>query len=538
MGRTPDGKGYAFGDEGGAVHRFEDPAGKTELALKAPLYMIGHEVNKIEWVQWANENKGKIIAVGNGTGSSKHAAVLGARAGTAAGDIVGSSAPLLASAVDAPADANAPVKLYSAGEVGELFCHAGTPFKADTGKTIDKLGCYVNGMAYSGEAKVLLVVTGDKSIVAYSGEDQSKLATKAAAHGRGIYDVAWATADTFLTCSADNLIKVWKWDAAAKSIEEVEKIEQVPGQKEDMSMMLLALATHGGRTAALNLQNQIILREQDGAQQVLHGHAGLLTAIAALGNNVLYASEHRVFSVDATASRYTVKPVQGLTTKLVVDQLAANSSAVFAGSFDKSFVKIEGDAASGFAVTKSATLTSKAIDIACDDNSVFVLQHAGEITELSAADLSVKKSQKPAFTPTSIGWSAATGELWAGDGDGKIHFLKGADFSEVGVEQGHSAGRAVTCIASTSDGKSLVSGDSYRKLNFWDAAGKAKTGSSGEQIDRILSCAYSPDGTTVVSVSTDRSLLVTNAQDPSKCKKVPIAHLACPPKGAVVAANG
>lgn len=184
--------------------------------------------------------------------------------------------------------------------------------------------------------------------------------------------------------------------------------------------------------------------------------------------------------MDATASRYTVKPVQGLTTKLNVDQLASNSSAVFAGSFDKSFMKIEGDAAAGFTVTKSVALTSKAIDIACGDESVFVLQHAGEITELSAADLSVKKSQKPAFTPTSIGWSAATSELWAGDGDGKVHFLKAGDFSEVGVEQGHSAGRAVTCIAASSDGKSMVSGDSYRKLSFWDAAGKAKTASNGE----------------------------------------------------------
>ena len=33
------------------------------------------------------------------------------------------------------------------------------------------------------------------------------------------------TAETFMTCSADNVIKVWKWDAGAKSIEEVEKVE-------------------------------------------------------------------------------------------------------------------------------------------------------------------------------------------------------------------------------------------------------------------------------------------------------------------------
>ena len=238
---------------------------------------------------------------------------------------------------------------------------------------------------------MLLVVTGDKRIIAYSGEDESKLATKDAAHAKGIYDVVWTSADSFMTCSADNLIKVWKWDAAAKTIEEVEKIEQEPGAKEDIQKMCLALVQHKGKTAAVNLRYDIILRE-NGGQQVLTGHSALLTDITALGNNVIYASENRIFSVDATASRYTVKQVQGVTTKLNVDKLASNSSAAFAGSFDKTLMKIEGDAAAGFSVTKTVALTSKAVDIACSEDSIFVLQHTGELTELNAADLAVKKS--------------------------------------------------------------------------------------------------------------------------------------------------
>ena len=55
----------------------------------------------------------------------------------AAGDIVGSAGLLLCSAIDAPEDANKPVKLWNAGEAGVVFCHTGTPFKVDTGKTID-----------------------------------------------------------------------------------------------------------------------------------------------------------------------------------------------------------------------------------------------------------------------------------------------------------------------------------------------------------------------------------------------------------------
>ena len=180
--------------------------------------MLGAEINGIEWVQYSHEGKCKLIAVGNGQGAYAKAKM--ARGGLAAGDIIGSSGVLLASAMDAPADANKPVKLYCAGEAGELFAHTGTPFKAETGKTIGNVNCFVNGMDYSEEAKVLLIVTGDKRIIAYSGESDEMICEKAAAHTKGIYDVRWITTETFMTCSADNTLKLWKFDAGAKTIEE------------------------------------------------------------------------------------------------------------------------------------------------------------------------------------------------------------------------------------------------------------------------------------------------------------------------------
>ena len=138
----------------------------------------------------------------------------------AAGEIIGSAHPLLASAMNAPLDANKPVKLWNAGEKGELFAHTGTPFAAATGKTIAQLACFVNGMDYSEEANVLVLVTGNKQIIAYNGETDEMLCEVKDAHTKGIYDVKWITADTFMTCSSDNTIKLWKWDAGAKSITE------------------------------------------------------------------------------------------------------------------------------------------------------------------------------------------------------------------------------------------------------------------------------------------------------------------------------
>lgn len=75
-------------------------------------------------------------------------------------------------------------------------------------------------MDYSEEGKVLLVVTGNKQIIAYNGETDEQLCEKKDAHSKGIYDVKWITADTFMTASSDNTMKLWKWDAGAKTIEE------------------------------------------------------------------------------------------------------------------------------------------------------------------------------------------------------------------------------------------------------------------------------------------------------------------------------
>jgi len=51
--------------------------------------------------------------------------------------------------------------------------------------------------------------------------------------------------------------------------------------------------------------------------------------------------------------------------------------------------------------------------------------HNQEIVELGAADLAQKRTHKVAgYTPTVIAFSKATKEIWVGDSDGKVHFLK------------------------------------------------------------------------------------------------------------------
>ena len=129
-----------------------------------------------------------------------------------------------------------------------------------------------------------------------------------------------------------------------------------------------------GKIGCLNLKGDIIVRE-NGANQILPGHTNLIEHITSLGNNVFYCSEDRVFSVDATASALKPAPVSGTTFTQKIDQLAANSHSVYAGSFDKNFSKISGDTASGFSQTATIQLAAKALSIGLDDENVYVLMH-------------------------------------------------------------------------------------------------------------------------------------------------------------------
>ena len=178
-----------------------------------------------------------------------------------------------------------------------------------------------------------------------------------------------------------------------------------------------------GKIASVNLRGDIILRE-GGTNTIIPGHKELIENIASIGNTVFYSSEENVYSVDATASRLRVNPTKRITLKQKIDQLAANSHSVYAGSFDKGLSKLSGDSASGFTQTATVAMSAKAVSIGLDDDTVYVLKHDGEITEFGAADLSQKRSHKiTAFKPTCISFSSATKELWVGDDKGKIHML-------------------------------------------------------------------------------------------------------------------
>ena len=74
--------------------------------------------------------------------------------------------------------------------------------------------------------------------------------------------------------------------------------------------MLSALAyqPESSLLAAINLHGDIILRK-DGSNEIHHGHTGLLDNITCIGNIIVYSSDNRLFSFDASVHKQIPMPV-------------------------------------------------------------------------------------------------------------------------------------------------------------------------------------------------------------------------------------
>ena len=91
---------------------------------------------------------------------------------------------------------------------------------------------------------------------------------------------------------------------------------------------------------------------------------------------------------------------------------------------------------------------------------IYILRSNGEIDEVDAVELTVKRSHKHGIDATCLAYSAASKELWVGDKKGMLHVLSAADFTCVHKIEKHS--KAITCIISSLDGTHVASGDGYR----------------------------------------------------------------------------
>jgi WD40 repeat protein len=174
---------------------------------------------------------------------------------------------------------------------------------------------------------------------------------------------------------------------------------------------------------------------------------------------IAYASEKRIFYFDQSAPN-DIDVISGLPNDQQILEFYANNHSLYATSLDKfvlRFSVVDGK----LALVKSLDLKSAASkDIGTGDDLIYVLRSNGEIDEIDAFELTVKRTHKHGIDATCMTYSAVSKELWIGDKKGMLHVLNTADFACVHKIEKHS--KTVTCITASNDGALIASGDGYR----------------------------------------------------------------------------
>ena len=101
--------------------------------------------------------------------------------------------------------------MYTAGQMKEILRHE-MPFKAPPTKVEHPHTNFVNQMKMSPDGSKFVTVSSDKSICVFETETATKIKHWDKAHAMGIYDVDWIDDNSFITCSADNLVRTWQMD--------------------------------------------------------------------------------------------------------------------------------------------------------------------------------------------------------------------------------------------------------------------------------------------------------------------------------------
>jgi WD40 repeat protein len=158
--------------------------------------------------------------------------------GMEAGAITGSAMALTCADLTAAPKSSDKTNLFSGGESGELFMHAGAPFQG-AGKVVEKFaGDFIMAIKVCSETNRVYVATKNKKICVYDAQTTDKLVELADAHDKTIYGVALAPSSaeaSFVTCSADNTVKTWKFEEESKSLTNLATISQVEGATQDLA---------------------------------------------------------------------------------------------------------------------------------------------------------------------------------------------------------------------------------------------------------------------------------------------------------------
>jgi WD40 repeat protein len=271
-------------------------------------------------------------------------------------------------------------------------------------------------------------------------------------------------------------------------------------------------------------------------ERSLDGAEGAVTAVAVAKNGVLAATA----SADLNVRVYTFadgKLVTSFKAPAAARGLtfSPNNQALAAACDDKTiqvwnvvYTAGQPPPENFGKVSQGYALAAPAVDLAFSPDGTLLYSAGGDKgvkTWRFASEAPTKNIAHPNLVD-SVAFSPDGKTLATGCHDGKMRLLdvaKGTPIREVNAHIGAmNVAAPIYCVAWSADGKQVLTGSNDHSLKLWDAtngnmvrefkAYAEKTFEKGHK-DGVFCAAFSPDGKTIASGSSDRTIKLWNVAD-------------------------
>lgn len=484
---APSGLLVASGDKDGNVIIW---ANRPDTAEKYRSKVLNGAVRDISW----SDDSERVAIVGEGRGDFATVITV---SGSSLGEITGHAQNI----VTCDFRKTRPFKLFTGGADTKLCFYEGPPFKF-THSITSTFKSSVTCVRVSPDGEVVACVSGGSDITLLDAKTGKDIKTIPTGHQGTVYSVAWSPDGKRLsTASADKSVKTF-------AVETGENLATTIIGKAIPYMQQSVFYSAAG-VASVSLNGTIQFLGDNGASisRQWYGHQKPLVGLyfdAQSNALVSFASDGIILKWPAAAAGSAEPiPIEGDVINCVAPVGTSGTYVAVAGS-DLLIVNPS--------TTSPATVLCKdanhALGVASLSNGTFVLLYRNVFSVFSAQGKKIHEEKIAAFDGSSI---ASFGNVVALGGD-KVVRLYNIDATGKPDLTGTFQGRhtvSVTAVAFSPDGQSVASGDSGKTIFVWSATDPSRVLYENLTFHtlRVTSLAFQGPAT-LVSGSVDASVIV------------------------------
>ncbi|KAI9591421.1 66-kDa stress protein p66 [Syncephalis fuscata] len=504
---SPTGYYVASSDIRGTVRIWD--ATQPEQILKSEFHILGGKINDLSW----DGDSQRIIAVGEGRERFGHAFTFDS--GNSVGEIIGHNKPINSCHIRS----NRPYRAVTAGDDNIVCFFHGPPFRFQF--SIKDHSRFVNCVRFSPNGDHFASVSADTKMFLYDGKSGERVSemsssTNEGGHTGGIYSLAWSPDSTqILTSSADGSTKIW--DVATGKVATTFKF----AEQANVGHQQVGNLWQGDHLVSLSLSgdlNCLDPRAPEKPSRIVNGHQCAITGLAVQGEKTMWSSSYDGrwdVSTGETSIIANDKPISstiGLVRDPTVDR-------IYTTGLDEQLRAIPNGSQSFAEKTVSVGGAPKQICVNAG-GIVAVTTMQGSVVVLRGENEVIDKLEDPKITAVSAAITSDGARLAVGSQDNQIQEYALSNNkvqwdTPVAVYSNRRA--AATVLVYSTDGKSLVAGDSQGKLIATLTQWASHTA-------RITSIAWSPSGKYVASGALDTNVYIWSVDAPSKRIAILGAH--------------